>query len=94
MEIKDFSCVFKSCKDVKAGSFTNDKGQEVKYNASKKVVLGFIENNKEVTLECKTDKDTFEDCVNLTPYQSVIVDLKVDFGSIYPKFVLTSIAEG
>ena len=93
MEIKNFSCVFKNCKDVKAGSFTNDKGQEVKYNASKKVILGFIENGKEVTLECKTDKDTFDDCSKLTAYQTVIVDLKVDFGSMYPKFVLTSIME-
>lgn len=93
MEIKNFSCVFKNCRDVKAGSFMKD-GQEVKYNASKKVVLGFIENGREVTLECKTDKDTFEDCAGLSPYQNVIVDLKVDFSSMYPKFVLTSIMEG
>lgn len=93
MEIKNFGCVFKNCKDVKAGSFIKD-GQEIKYNASKKVVLGFIENGKEITLECKTDKDTFNECSELTSYQNVIVDLKVDFTSMYPKFVLTSIMEG
>ena len=93
MEIKNFGCVFKNCKDVKAGSFIKD-GQEIKYNASKKVVLGFIENGKEVTLECKTDKDIFNECSELTPYQNVLVDLKIDFSSMYPKFVLTSIMEG
>lgn len=92
MEIKDFICVFKGCKNIKAGSFVKN-GEEIAYPASKKVILGFFYEGKEVTIECKTDNDTFECFKDLTPYQDIAVDLELDFKGSYPKFILISFME-
>lgn len=92
MEIKDFICVFKGCKNIKSGSFVKN-GVKIDYSASKKVILGFFDKGKEVTIECKTDSDVFERFKDLTPYQNISVDLELDFKTSYPKFILISFME-
>lgn len=84
--------IFKSIEHSEAGSFTNDKGQVVNYNASYKLNLDeWVDGNlNSLTLKIP-DNSIYIELVNnlrlLKPYQSIEIEFDLFFYNSLPKVI-------
>lgn len=70
--------IYKGVKEIKAGSFINSKGQNIKYSDSYKLIFDQIVNSIPKECDLKISKDIALNVIpNLKAYDKIVINLDV-----------------
>lgn len=70
--------IYKGIKEVKAGSFINERGQKVNYNGSYKIIFDQVFNNIPKECSLKISKELATNILpNFKPYDKIVINLDI-----------------